>query len=224
MRRIVIIGRDEDLLSPLIHRLEEEGFEVSLCPPTSEALDPALADTPDVILIDLASSGEEPDVKAAIREDQKGEAPAALGLVALDQLSHLDLTLGLDDFIVRNATATEITARVRQALWKKARVDAKNVLKCGDLVMDLASYTVYVAGRPVELTFKEYELLRFLASNRDRVFNRETLLNKVWGYDFYGGSRTVDVHIRRLRSKIEDRHHTFIETVRNVGYRFHAYP
>ena len=74
----------------------------------------------------------------------------------------------------------------------------------------------------MELTFKEYELLRFLTNNRDRVFNRETLLSKVWGYDFYGGARTVDVHIRRLRSKIEDRHRTFIETVRNVGYRFRA--
>ena len=86
--------------------------------------------------------------------------------------------------------------------------------------MDLVNYTVHVAGRHVELTYKEYELLRFLATNRDRVFTRETLLNKVWGYDFYGGARTVDVHIRRLRSKIEDRHNVFIETVRNVGYRF----
>ncbi|MCH7809773.1 MAG: winged helix-turn-helix transcriptional regulator [Chloroflexi bacterium] len=86
--------------------------------------------------------------------------------------------------------------------------------------MDLANYTVHIAGRPVELTFKEYELLRFLAVNRHRVFSREALLNNVWGYDFYGGARTVDVHIRRLRSKIEDRHTTFIETVRNVGYRF----
>jgi DNA-binding response OmpR family regulator len=90
--------------------------------------------------------------------------------------------------------------------------------------MDLANYTVHIAGRPVELTFKEYELLRFLAVNRDRVFSREALLNNVWGYDFYGGARTVDVHIRRLRSKIEEGHLTFIETVRNVGYRFRSMP
>jgi DNA-binding response OmpR family regulator len=74
-------------------------------------------------------------------------------------------------------------------------------------------------GKP---TYKEYELLRFLATNPDTVFTRETLLNKVWGYDFYGGARTVDVHVRRLRSKIEDRSHSFIETVRNVGYRFRS--
>ena len=72
------------------------------------------------------------------------------------------------------------------------------------------------------MTYKEYELLRFLALNEGKVCTREMLLNRVWGYDFYGGARTVDVHIRRLRSKIEDRHHTFIETVRNVGYRFQA--
>jgi two-component system alkaline phosphatase synthesis response regulator PhoP len=94
------------------------------------------------------------------------------------------------------------------------------VLRCGDLTIDLANYMVFVAGRQVNLTYKEYELLRFLAANADTVFTRETLLNKVWGYDFYGGARTVDVHVRRLRSKIEDRHHSFIETVRNVGYRF----
>jgi len=93
-------------------------------------------------------------------------------------------------------------------------------VKYGDLVMDLANYTVHISGRPVELTYKEYELLRFLATNRGRVFTRETLLSKVWGYDFYGGARTVDVHVRRLRAKIEDRHTPFIETVRNVGYRF----
>ena len=72
----------------------------------------------------------------------------------------------------------------------------------------------------IELTFKEYELLKFLASHQGRVYTREALLNKVWGYDYYGGDRTVDVHIRRLRSKIEDAKHTFIETVRNIGYRF----
>ena len=94
-------------------------------------------------------------------------------------------------------------------------------MRCGALTIDLSNYRVTVDDDPLVLTFKEYELLRFLAANKDKVFTREALLNRVWGYDFYGGARTVDVHIRRLRSKIEDRTHTFIETVRNVGYRFH---
>ena len=96
------------------------------------------------------------------------------------------------------------------------------MLRRGALVIDLASYKVFLDGSPVELTYKEYELLRFLASHPDRVFRREALLDKVWGYDFYGGARTVDVHIRRLRSKLEHGGHTFIETVRSVGYRFRA--
>lgn len=224
LQRIVIIGQDEPFLTPLARRWQEEGYEVSLCSPTGDALDPVLADPPDIIVLDLVSAGEEFDVKQVVGAAQKGEGLAVLGLVAPEQLPHLDLTLGLDDFVLRGASAAEMSARLRQAWWKRARVDAKNIIKCGDLMMDLANYTVYLGGRPVELTYKEYELLRFLATNRDRVFSREALLNKVWGYDFYGGARTVDVHIRRLRSKIEDRHRTFIETVRNVGYRFRPSP
>ena len=94
------------------------------------------------------------------------------------------------------------------------------MIRAGDLVIDLANCEVRVEGKIVELTFKEYELLKFLAKDRGRVFTREALLNKVWGYDYFGGDRTVDVHVRRLRSKIELSGQTFIETVRNIGYRF----
>lgn len=97
---------------------------------------------------------------------------------------------------------------------------ADSVLKIGDLTIDSVRCEVEVGGRLLALTFKEYELLRLLATNKGKVFTREALLNQVWGYDYYGGDRTVDVHIRRLRSKIEDPVHTFIETVRNIGYKF----
>jgi DNA-binding response OmpR family regulator len=224
LQRIVFIGRDEMLLSPLARGLEEEGYEVACCQPEAQALDTILAEPPDVIFIELDSTGENQDVSELVREAQKGEGAAVVGLVGEEHLSHLDLTLGLDDFVFRGASAAEVSARVRQALWKKARVDSKNVVKCGELAIDLANYIVYIAGHTVDLTYKEYELLRFLATNPDRVFSREVLLNKVWGYDFYGGARTVDVHVRRLRSKIEDGHRTFIETVRNVGYRFRSSP
>jgi len=107
---------------------------------------------------------------------------------------------------------------------RHAHLEGNNKLRCGDLVINLASREVFLANRPVTLAYKEYELLRFLLSNSDTVFTREALLNRVWGYDFYGGARTVDVHIRRLRSKIEGPGHAFIETVRNVGYRFRSAP
>ena len=96
----------------------------------------------------------------------------------------------------------------------------KQIIMSGDLAIDTASCEVSLGGRNIELTFREYELLRFLATNKGQVFPREALLNKVWKYDYLGGERTVDVHIRRLRSKIRDIDHNFINTVRNIGYRF----
>jgi DNA-binding response OmpR family regulator len=217
MRNLLLIGGDG--LSSYVDALQSEGFVVTLHPPGA---DPAPTGDHAVIIIDIASAAEDALAKHFLQAAQSGDAPPVIAVVTPGQLSGLDPARELDDFVLSGAAPEEILARVRQAVWKRHRVDTRNVLKCGDLVMDLANYTVHVAGRPVELTYKEYELLRYLATNQGRVVNRETLLSKVWGYDFYGGARTVDVHIRRLRSKIEDRHNTFIDTVRNVGYRFKA--
>ena len=217
MRSILLIGADGVI--PFLRGLEQDGFEVTIHRPG----DPDAPDAEyDVVIVDLSSAGEDATAVRYTEKAQSGESPPVLAVMTQTHLDAYDPTRELDDFVLASAPAAELCARVRQALWKRHRLDARNILKCGDLQMDLANYTVHVAGRPVELTYKEYELLRFLATNRGRVFNRETLLSKVWGYDFYGGARTVDVHVRRLRSKIEDRHNVFIETVRNVGYRFRA--
>ena len=96
------------------------------------------------------------------------------------------------------------------------------MIKVEDLVIDTARYEVWVGSRQVTLTYKEYELLKLLASEPTRVFTRDALLDQVWGYNYFGGTRTVDVHVRRLRSKLEDSTHTFVETVRNVGYRIRS--
>ncbi len=216
MRKVLIIGSESVL--PIQRTLAEDGYDVVTRAPG----DAPEADgyTPDVVILDLEATGEDAEVERIVHDVQAEGGPAVIALVDAERPSTFDPALGLDDFVARTASPGEFSLRIRQALWRRTGMDAWNVLRCGDLEMDLANYTVNIGGRHVELTFKEYELLRFLATNADRVFNRETLLNKVWGYDFYGGSRTVDVHIRRLRSKIEDRHRTFIETVRNVGYRF----
>ncbi len=132
---------------------------------------------------------------------------------------HLNL---MDDFITKPYDLREVEIRVKRLLYKTNTADSDETIRCGDLVIDVAKYEVAISGRPVMLTFKEYELLKFLAGNKGRVFTREALLNKVWGYDYYGGDRTVDVHITRLRSKLEGSNRTFIETVRNVGYRLRA--
>jgi DNA-binding response OmpR family regulator len=219
MRNVLIVGGEAT--GAYARALEEEGFVITVHPPGG---DDGPAGDYDAVILDLAGVGEDPLARRYLEAAAGGDAPPVIGLVEAGHLAAFDPAKDLDDFLVAGATPAELCARVRQALWKRHRVDARNVLKIGDLVMDLGNYTVHVGGRRVELTFKEYELLRFLATNRDRVYTRETLLSKVWGYDFYGGARTVDVHVRRLRSKIEDRHNTFIETVRNVGYRFKIGP
>ncbi len=220
MRDLLVIG--SDALAPYIRALGQDGYHV-------EAYGPGRLEGPPggryaAVIIELAAAAEDSAAKRLLEAAQRGDAPAIIAIIRPEDAAGFDPSIGVDDFCIAGCAPEELCARVRQVIWRRHRVDAKNVLKCGDLVMDLANYTVHVAGRPVELTYKEYELLRFLATNRGRVITRETLLSKVWGYDFYGGARTVDVHIRRLRAKIEDRHNTFIETVRNVGYRFRPAP
>ncbi|MBI4298607.1 MAG: response regulator transcription factor [Chloroflexi bacterium] len=142
-------------------------------------------------------------------------------LVVLDQnaMGTYDVAQGADDFVLEPLQSRELIARINQLLWRLKGKQGKDILRVGDLAIDQERYEVSVAGRSVVLTFKEYELLSLLASSPGRVFTRDILLSKVWGYDYFGGTRTVDVHVRRLRSKIEDARHTFIETIWNVGYR-----
>jgi DNA-binding response OmpR family regulator len=189
--------------------------------PLERLLDEARAETPAVFIFNLLQRADLPAIRNLLRSTEMPQGVAALAAIRSDQLASFDFSTGFDDFVVHPALAEEVTARVRRAIWLKSGVESDNTLRAGDLHIDLSNYKAYVASRPIDLTYKEFELLRFLATNRDKVFTREALLNRVWGYDFYGGARTVDVHIRRLRSKIEDNAHTFIETVRNVGYRFH---
>jgi two-component system alkaline phosphatase synthesis response regulator PhoP len=176
----------------------------------------------DLDLVFIAIDGK-PDSLEMINLAQSIKQESHLPVIALlskEALHKLDSGMLVDDFVVEPWDAAEIALRAKRILGKTENAPGLERIECGDLTIDLSKYEVYVNNRPIELTFKEYELLRFLASNKGRVFTREALLNEVWGYDYYGGDRTVDVHIRRLRSKIEDSTHTFIETVRNIGYKF----
>jgi DNA-binding response OmpR family regulator len=208
-------------LQPLAEALERANLRVTACPlvEVRERLDGANF---AALLVNVT----EPAAFSAAQRLWQGDAlpsrTATVALVSHEQVQDIDASWPLDEFVVQPASAEELVARVRRAIWRRAGPESAQLLRCGDLVIDQANYKAFIGGAPVDLTYKEYELLRFLALNQDKVCTREMLLNRVWGYDFYGGARTVDVHIRRLRSKIEDRAHTFIETVRNVGYRFHA--
>lgn len=133
------------------------------------------------------------------------------------------------DFNSGNLEFAFLPVRCDEALARIALVTARargpverNMITHGDLVIDQDRYEVTLAGRKIELTYKEYELLKYIAARPGRVFSREALLRAVWDYDYFGGTRTVDVHVRRLRSKINDVRYQFIETVWNVGYRFRA--
>jgi DNA-binding response OmpR family regulator len=129
---------------------------------------------------------------------------------------------GVDDVILENAGPAEADARIRLAIGRQSLNKSSSKIQASGVVIDEASYSAKVHGRPLDLTFKEFELLRFLATHPSRVFTREQLLSEVWGYDYFGGTRTVDVHVRRLRAKLGDLE-SLIGTVRNVGYRFNVY-
>ena len=155
-----------------------------------------------------------------LRRKEEPVRPLLL-VIADDQLRELQLRDDLfDDFCVLPSRPAEIAARIEHLAWRTGRAAAPDVIEHGPLVLNLETYQAAVAGRVLDLTYMEYELLRFLASHPGKVFTRETLLNRVWGYEYYGGARTVDVHVRRLRAKLGEEHAHLIETVRSVGYRF----
>jgi DNA-binding response OmpR family regulator len=149
------------------------------------------------------------------------ETPTLL-VVTVPRLPALDFSLGFDDFILRPIVPAELYGRLRQLDWKSAAFGSDEVIKVGDLVIDLAGYECSLGGRRLDLTHQEFELLRFLAQNRGRVFTRDQLLQKVWGYEYTGGTRTVDIHVRRLRAKLGPVQSGIIATIRHVGYKMKA--
>jgi two-component system, OmpR family, alkaline phosphatase synthesis response regulator PhoP len=151
------------------------------------------------------------------------EVPLSPLLLAIgaDQVGDLLLRDDLyDDFCVLPARPEELVARLQHLFWRTGQSLRPDIIEYGPLMLNLETYQAAVSGRILDLTYMEYELLRFLAGHPAKVFTRETLLSRVWGYEYYGGARTVDVHIRRLRAKLGEEHAHLIQTVRSVGYRF----
>ena len=148
------------------------------------------------------------------------EVPSIIA-VTVNALQRLDPQDGFDDFVLVPYVPAELYVRVRRIEWRKSEFEAGERLKIGGLCIDLAAHEVTVDGRDAELTHQEFALLKFLAQHRGRVFSREQLLARVWGVDYYGGSRTVDIHVRRLRMKLGSGSKP-LETVRGVGYKMKA--
>ena len=186
-------------------------------PLSATSLDHVLAIEPVAVLLDAAENpGQAWSVLISLRE--RPSPPPAIVIVERDALGRYPWAEVADELVFPGAPTAELAVRL-EMLRRRAGAGDGTVVRLGPLHIDTESYKVTAAGKPVDLTFKEFELLRFLALHRGRVFTRPALLREVWGYDFYGGTRTVDVHIRRLRAKLGPEHESLIETVRGVGYR-----
>ena len=185
----------------------------------------AITETPDdgwggaIVVV-----GEQSDAAWALcLAIRKGDLPVEplLLLIGGNRLDELDLRDELyDDFCLDPFHPRELEARLRHLFWRSGFGAAPELVEYGGLVLNLETYQAAIDGSPLDLTYMEYELLKFLAQHPGKVFTRETLLSRVWGYEYYGGARTVDVHIRRLRAKLGEEHANLIATVRSVGYRF----
>ncbi len=184
---------------------------------------PALVDTPgaDVILVD--GRRDLPQIRSLCQLLRSTGPGCPLLLVVTEGgLAAVTAEWGVDDVLLDTAGPAEVEARLRLALGRQQIVtdDSPLEIRNGDLSIDEATYSAKLKGRVLDLTFKEFELLKYLAQHPGRVFTRAQLLQEVWGYDYFGGTRTVDVHVRRLRAKLGAEHESLIGTVRNVGYRF----
>ncbi len=177
-------------------------------------------DSPDTVLLDLASL--ENGTARRVIEHCRGRKVPVLAALPKEAMERYDPALNPDELLICPAADGELSLRVKQAIYRVNGPSGSQTLSVGDITIDLERYEVSAAGRRVTLTYKEFQLLSLLASNPGRVYTREALLSQVWGYDYLGGTRTVDVHVRRLRSKVESPGRSFIETIWNVGYRFKA--
>jgi DNA-binding response OmpR family regulator len=218
---VVITERDrQEPVSSLLEQLRRLGYSVHVIPRTTYQ-HMGRVPTPQVVLVDVAAR----DAVAA------GGIPASvltswehvpiLLVAKQDELARIRFGPRMHDFLALPVAPSELEARIRFALWKTQGARApRDQFQVESLRMNMATYEVWVDNRRVELTYKEFELLKFFVTHRRRVFSRPELLEQVWESDYFGGTRTVDVHIRRLRAKLGPKVGDMIQTVRNVGYRF----
>jgi len=200
--------------------LAQKGFTSSIVQNSEDVIEQIAKQTLDLVFIDMNSLPVGSEIWDLSQRVKQRKRLAVIALIFPQALDGLDPDLDIDDFVVQPWELDEVVARVKRVLRPASDASQGKVIECGDLRIDPARCEVSLSGNLVELTFREYELLKFLASNTGIVFTRDALLDKVWGYDYYGGDRAVDVYVRRVRSKVEDATHSFIETVRGVGYKF----
>ena len=171
-------------------------------------------------ILDGTGTGSLKDLVDRVRRQTAGRPLPWILLIQEPQIREMGTLSGLEDFSVVPVDAGLLEARIRFVLQRLNHLAPGSSIRIGALELNADRYEVSLEGEPLELTYKEFELFKFLATHPGRVFSRDQLLNEVWGYNFIGGTRTVDVHIRRLRAKLGPKYASLIDTVRNVGYRF----
>lgn len=230
MPKIGIIEDEKNISDMIKYNLEKEGYEVFTAYDGKEGLELVEKETLDLLLLDIMLPHVDGlDICKKVR--QKMDTPIMIISAKADEFDKvLALELGADDYVTKPFSMREVMARVKARLRRKTteesstskEEDSEDKLVEGNLKMDLKKYEVTKDGKPIELTLREFELLKFLWQDKGNVFTREDLLTKVWGYEYYGDVRTVDVTVRRLREKIEDdaSKANFVLTKRGVGYYF----
>jgi len=225
MKKILIIEDDDHIIELLKFNVESNGYAVSVAMDGHEGLNKAVNELPDLILLDLMLPGIDGiDICNKLKnKDRTKDIP----IIMLTAKGHetdkiLGLEIGADDYITKPFSVRELMTRIK-VVFRRYTADIsqekETIIKVGSLEIDHEKHEVTLDGKLVKLTLKEYQLLEYLAENRGKVLSRNALLDRVWGYDYFGETRTVDVHIRHLRKKIEDDNAELIETIRGVGYK-----
>ena len=224
--KVLIVDDEEHIVELLQFNLVNAGYKVITANNGLDALKKVKENKPDLLLLDLMLPGMDGlDVCKEIKRDKETSKTSIKMLTAkseeLDKI--LGLELGADDYITKPFSIRELLARVKAVLRRSSSDEiSEEIYEIGRLKVDFERHEVLINNEKVELTLKEFELLEILIKNKGKILRRETLLDKVWGYEYIGETRTVDVHIRYLRKKVEDddKNPKFIETIRGVGYRF----
>ncbi|MEY2719551.1 MAG: hypothetical protein RLZZ273_917 [Bacteroidota bacterium] len=227
-KKILVVDDEQDILDLISYNLSKEGFKVFTASDGVQGLETALTCRPDLIILDIMMPGKDGfEVCRTLRRDSSFASTAIMFLTAksseIDQI--LGLELGADDYIQKPISPRVLLARVKTMLRRGAEnvktemIAAPELLRVGNVEINRQNYTVRVDGKEIFFPKKEFELLAFLASNRGKVFSRESLLRRIWGESVYVIDRTVDVHVSKIREKLGPYGH-WIETVKGVGYRF----
>lgn len=225
--KILIVDDEEHIQELIKFNLENSGYKVLLAGNGIDALKLAKSERPDLVLLDLMLPGM--DGYEVCKEIRKDNAISTMPIIMITAKSEeldkiLGLELGADDYMTKPFSVRELVARAKAVLRRTTSQPLDKSFKFENIAVDFEKHEVTREGKKIDLTLKEFELLEILIKNKGRVMTRDFLLDKIWGYEYIGETRTVDVHIRHLRQKIEedDKSPQFIETIRGVGYRFNV--